>query len=234
MNRNISILIVEDERIPAEFLKEVLEKEGFNVVGICDTGAGAIEQACRLMPTIIFMDIMLKDNITGSEAALNIYLHIKTKIIFLTAHYDDEMIEYALDAGAVNYLIKPYKEKQIITALKLALNLKNEPKNKDKKEFINLNNGYYYNTINEKLYHNKLEVILGIRSSKLIKYLCKNIGITVSKEELSLYIYDEIIESSTIRAMISRLNKSLNYNMIENSNGLGYKIVGVFVNYDLI
>ena len=227
MNRKTSILIVEDERIPAEFLKEVLEKEGFSVVGICDTGAGAIEQARKLVPDVIFMDIMLKDNITGSEAALNISSQIKTKIIFLTAHSDDEMIEYALNVGAVNYLIKPYKEKQILTALKLALNIKDEPQEKKKKEFINFNNGYSYNTINEKLYLNNIEVTLGIKSTKLIKCLCKNIGITVSKEELSLFIYDDIIETSTVRAMISRFNKSLNYNMIENSNGLGYKIVGI-------
>jgi len=227
MNLKTNILIVEDERIPAEFLKEVLQKDGCNVVGICDTGAGAIEQARTLVPDVIFMDIVLKDNITGSEAALKISSQIKTKIIFLTAHSDDEMIEYALDVGAVNYLIKPYKEKQILTALKLALNTKNEPQKKDTSESIKLSNGYHYNSLNKRLYFEEVEVNLGLKSTQLIQCLCENMGRTVSNEELSFFIYDDIKETSTVRALISRLNKSLNYNMIENSNGLGYKIIRI-------
>ena len=220
-----TILIVEDERIPAEFLKEILEKHGFNVLGICDRGANAIEDACRLLPDIILMDIILKDNITGSEAALKISSEIDTKIIFLTAHADNEMVEYALDVGAVNYLIKPYKEKQILTALKLALNTKNDKEEKKEEDSsIKLNGGFYYNSLQQRLYHEKIEVNLGLKSSKLIRYLCENIGKTVANEELSLFVYGELKETSTIRALISRLNKTLNYNIILNSNGIGYKI----------
>lgn len=222
MKPKSSVLIVEDERIPAEFLKEVLEKESYKVVGICDTGAGAIEQARKLLPDVIFMDIMLKDKISGSEAALKISSQIKTKIIFLTAHSDNEMIEYALDVGAINYLIKPYRAKQILTALKLALNVKSEEK--EKIEFVILNNGYSYSYLDKRLYLYDVEVILGIKSTQLIQCLCEKIGRTVSNEELSLFIYENIKDVSTVRALISRLNKKLNYNMIENSNRLGYKI----------
>jgi DNA-binding response OmpR family regulator len=212
-----------DERIPAEFLKEILEKEDYEVVAICDTGAGAIEQAGKLLPDVIFMDIMLKDKISGSEAALEISSQIKTKIIFLTAHTDSEMIEYALDVGAVNYLIKPYKEKQILTALKLALNRKTE--NKDKTDAITLANGYFYSFLDKRLYLNNKEVNLGLKSTQLIQCLCKNIDRTVSSEELSLFIYDDLKQTSRIRTLISRLNKTLDCNIVENSNGLGYKIM---------
>jgi len=227
MKSSARVLIVEDKRIPAEFLKETLEKHGFTVLGICDRGSTAIDEACRLLPDIILMDIILKDNITGSEAALKISSKIDTKIIFLTAHADNEMVEYALDAGAVNYLIKPYKEKQILTALRLALNIKNDESKQEKKTTINLEGDFHYKLTEQRLYHQKTEVNLGLKSAKLIRYLCENIDKTISNEELSLYVYDELKETSTIRALISRLNKTLNYNIIINSNGIGYKIVSV-------
>jgi len=223
MELKTKILIVEDERIPAEFLKEVLEKESYEVVGICHTGASAIKKATELLPDIIFMDIMLKDNITGSEAALKISSQIKTKIIFLTAHCDPEMIEYALDSGAANYLIKPYKEQQILTSLKLALKTKSKPQ-KHENHLIKLNGGYFYNSLDKRLYLNNKEVELGAKSVQLIQSLCENIDRTISHNELSLFIYGSIKETSTIRALISRINKTLEYTLVENNNGLGYKI----------
>jgi DNA-binding response OmpR family regulator len=225
MYTNAKILIVEDERIPAEFLKEILEKNGFNVVGICDKGSSAIESATKLQPDVIFMDIILKDNISGSEAALKISSLIQTKIIFLTAHSDNEMIDYALDVGAVNYLIKPYKKKQILAALQLALKTKNGTLIKDKKTYINLDKGYSYNFTDKRLYFENSKVDLGVKSMKLIQCLCEHINNVVSNEELSLYVYSEKKETSSIRALISRLNKALNYNIIVNSNGVGYKII---------
>ena len=104
MYSHASIIIVEDEKIPAQFLKEILEKQGFNVLAICDTGIDAIEKSISLKPDIVFMDIMLKDGLSGCDAALKISACIQTKIIFLTAHSNDEMVEYALEAGAANYL----------------------------------------------------------------------------------------------------------------------------------
>nr|MCH9741561.1 response regulator [Campylobacterota bacterium] len=67
MNQTINILIVEDERIPAEFLKSFLEYQGYKVIGICDRGEDAIQMAQQFKPDVIFMDIMLKDKTSGSE-----------------------------------------------------------------------------------------------------------------------------------------------------------------------
>ncbi|WP_428739468.1 response regulator [Sulfurimonas sp.] len=226
MDKKATILIVEDEKIPAEFFKEILEINGYEVLGICDKGADAIKSALSLKPDVIFMDIMLKDNISGSEAALKISTSIDTKIIFLTAHSDEEMIEYALDAGAVNYLIKPYKEKQIITTLEMALKQKKDVTSKQERG-IKLAGGFYYDFINKNLQLNHKEVEIGLKSLELVEYLCKNINRTVPHDELLDYLYENEKNKSTLRTLISRLNKTLKYNLINNNSKLGYKIVSV-------
>lgn len=224
MQTKATILIVEDEKIPAEFLKEILEINKYKVLGICDKGEDAIKSAISLKPDIIFMDIMLKDSISGSEAAVKISSAIDTKIIFLTAHSDLEMIEYALDAGAVNYLIKPYREKQIITTIEMALKQKKELSIKEEKH-MRLGGGYSYDCINKNLIYDYKEVEMGLKSLDLIDYLCKNLNRTVPHAELLEYLYEENKNSSTLRTLISRLNKSLNYTLINNNSKLGYKII---------
>jgi len=221
MYSDARILIVEDERIPAVFLQEILESKGFTVIGICDKGADAITSALELKPDVIFMDIMLKDGISGADAALKISTVINTKIIFLTAHSDEEMIEYALESGAVNYLIKPYRDKQIITALQMALNQEN---NITITTDIILSCGYSFNIHTSQLYKDNQEINLGTKSLRLIRYLCKNIDNTIDSEVLSSYVYGEDKKTSALRTLISRLNKSLKCELVSNSSRIGYVI----------
>ncbi len=84
MAEKCTVFIVEDEPIVVECLERLLEYHGFTVVGSCDKGSEAVSKAKELQPQIILMDIMLKDNISGCDAALEIRQHIDTKIIFLT------------------------------------------------------------------------------------------------------------------------------------------------------
>ncbi|CAA6825345.1 MAG: Unknown protein [uncultured Sulfurovum sp.] len=216
------ILIVEDEKISAEYLKEVLEFNGFNVVAICDKGAEAIKVAQALKPDVIFMDIMLKDHVSGSEAAVEIAQRIDTKIIFLTSYSNEEMIEYALDAGAFNYLLKPFREKQIITTLQMALG-RSDKSQGISKELIYLSQDYSYSYKYKKLYFNHNEVSLGDKSLKAISYLCQHANVTVSAKELSLYVYGEQRDTSALRTLISRIKKKLGDDFIRHS-GLGYMI----------
>lgn len=224
MTPDVRILIVEDEQIAAEYLREVLEVHGYDVVKTCDTGAGAIASALELKPDVIFMDIMLKDGISGSEAALKIATEIETRIIFLTAYSDEEMIEYALDAGAVNYLVKPPTDKQILTALKLALSQKKTPVKSAHSGCVDLRRGYCYSHDTLKLYHHNNEKNIGAKSLRLIRYLCENINTTVSSEELSAYVYGKTKDTSALRTLISRLRKGLKHDFIQSVSGTGYKI----------
>ena len=185
MQHDISILIVEDEQIAAYFLKDLLEDQGYRVIGICDKGIDAITMARTHKPNVIFMDIMLKDHISGSEAALKISTFLDTKIIFLTAYSDREMIDYAIESHAANYLFKPYKDKQILTALQIALQQKHEP---EKSKWVHINEEYRYDLHAKVLYHKNNEVSLGEKREKLFYYLVLHINEIVSPEQLANYI----------------------------------------------
>ena len=214
------ILIVEDERLSAEYLKEIVIKNGYEVVDICSRGKDAIKAAIKYKPDLIFMDIMLKDNISGSEAALKIQTMIDTKIIFLTAHYEDEMLEYAIISNAANYILKPYTKEQVLIAIKLAF--KNSKNNKI--DSIALKNGLSYNFNLNKLYNNGIEINLNDKENSLIKYLCENIDTVISYKQCSIRVYGEDSKISALRALISRLNRKANFPLIETMRGIGYKI----------
>ena len=218
------ILIVEDEILTAQHLEMVVEAAGYEVVAICDRGESAIREAIRLKPDLIFMDIMLKDNISGSEAALKITTLIDTKIIFLTAYSDDEMIEYAIDSKAINYIIKPFSEEQIITALKLAF-VDNIEHHKTPSDTVLLPNGYSFNTKSKLLFQSSGESVpLRGKKRELLNELVKNLGRAVPYKQLSQALYGEESTISALRTQISRLNKSLGFTLVENVNGIGYKI----------
>lgn len=218
------ILIVEDEILTAQHLAMVVEEAGYKVVCICDRGECAIREALRLKPDLIFMDIMLKDNISGSEAALKITTLIDTKIIFLTAYSDDEMIEYAIDSKAVNYIIKPFSQEQIITALKLAFMLPSE-ENRLPSDTVLLPNGYSFNLKTKNLLKNTGESVpLRGKKRELLHALIKNIDSVVPYKQLIEILYGQESSISALRTQISRLNKALGFTLIENVNGIGYKI----------
>ena len=82
---SINILVTEDESIVRKDIERSLKKLGYNVVGSADTGEKAIELALQLKPDIALMDIMLKGEMTGIEAAERIKREIDIRIIFLYA-----------------------------------------------------------------------------------------------------------------------------------------------------
>jgi len=224
----LKVVIVEDEFISAEFLKEVLEQHDINVVDIVDKGEKAIEVCTSLNPDLVFMDIMLKDNISGCEAAVVISQRCDSKIIFLTAYVDDEMVDYAVEAKAVGYLTKPYNEAQIIATLRLVMRMGEdtdcEENIKTNKLSISLINGYIYDTQKKRLFKEGKEVGLGTKALKLIEVLCSAPGLSVSTEQIELSIWGEPVNDKTLRSLIFRIRAMTDNKLIENISKIGYRI----------
>jgi DNA-binding response OmpR family regulator len=221
------ILIVEDEFISAEYLKELLEKDGYEVVDIVDNGPEAIEKCNKLKPDIVLMDIMLNGQMSGCEAAVEIYQRHKhsCEILFLSAYTSSEMVNYATDAHAYGYLMKPYREGEILATLKLiATHEDTQPEIKTEKETIELNHGYLFNTKLHRLFTKNREVPLGKRPLKLIELLAKNKNSSVSHEQICHYIWGENKSNATLRSLIHRIRTTVYNDFIININGLGYKI----------
>lgn len=115
------ILIVEDERLLAEELRERLSSIGATVIGAVVSGEQAINAADTLRPDLVLMDIRLKGEMDGIEAASRISRAHGTPIVFLTAHSDHMTVERAKQVHPYGYILKPLQEHELRVTLSLAL-----------------------------------------------------------------------------------------------------------------
>ena len=225
MGKKHTIFIVEDDLLSAEYLKEFLIKANYNVLDIVDTAEEAVQKCKTLQPDILLMDIMLKGQMSGSEAAVEIeHFHSGCKIIFLTAFAEQEMIDYAIESKAYAYLMKPYREKEILATLKMILMQDHIPPAEEKLDLIHLKSNFSFDSKQQRLYKGDQEIPLSLKKLKLIELLAKNKNNTVSNEQISMHVWDEIKSNSTIRSLIHRFRAEISDDIISNANGVGYSI----------
>lgn len=129
----IKVLVVEDENIIALNIKNKLKKLGYTVPSIASSGEEAIKKADITFPDLILMDIMLKGDMDGVEAAEQIREKFDIPIIYLTAYSDDKILERAKLTEPYGYILKPFKENDLRTSIEIALHKhKMEKKMKEK------------------------------------------------------------------------------------------------------
>ena len=116
-----SILVVEDESIVAKDIQNSLKKLGYSVPSIENSGEDAIDAAGQHRPDLILMDIMLKGEISGIEAAEQIRIRYQIPVIFLTAYADESTLSKAKVTEPYGYIIKPFKEIDLHTSIEMAL-----------------------------------------------------------------------------------------------------------------
>jgi two-component system, chemotaxis family, chemotaxis protein CheY len=111
------ILIIEDCKFTTSTLKEILKREGYNVVGQATTGAEGIEMAYELEPDVVTIDNMLPD-MTGIDVVKELQKEIENcKIVMISSLTDDNIIKEALKNGASKYLVKPFTASQLKESL---------------------------------------------------------------------------------------------------------------------
>ncbi len=115
------ILVVEDELIAAENIARNLNKLGYEVIGIVDSGEEAIQTATNNNPNLVLMDIMLQGDLDGIEAAGHIRSQLKIPVIYMTAYADDDTLGRAKLTEPYGYLVKPFKPQALKTTIEIAL-----------------------------------------------------------------------------------------------------------------
>ncbi|MEH2332663.1 hybrid sensor histidine kinase/response regulator [Nostoc sp.] len=118
----VRVLVVEDEYILAINLQESLESLGYVVLDIADSAEGAIAKATELRPNLILMDIRLRGEMDGIQAAEQIWHHLQIPIIYVTGHSDQSTVERATLTSPFGYILKPIKEQELYVAIQTALN----------------------------------------------------------------------------------------------------------------
>lgn len=119
----VNILIVEDELLIAQHLKEIISTQtDFRVIGLLDNGRKAVELAVNQPPDLILMDIHLKGDLNGVEAAIIIQgkLNRKIPVVFLTAFPANEY-PYLMVVEPYLFINKPFTDQQVIQSIERAL-----------------------------------------------------------------------------------------------------------------
>jgi PAS domain S-box-containing protein len=116
-----TVLIVDDEIIIARELEARLKGMGYDVAGIASSGAEAIRLAAETRPSLVLMDIVLKGDLDGIEAANEIVRHERVPIIFVTAYADEATLARAKVVEPFGYIVKPFSERELNANIEMAL-----------------------------------------------------------------------------------------------------------------
>jgi len=119
------IIIADDESIVRADLKEMLNNLGYLVVGDAGDGESAVNLARELKPDVVLMDIRMP-NMDGIDAAKILTEEQIAPVVLLTAYGQKELVDRAKEAGVVGYLVKPFRENDLMPAIEIALSRFNE------------------------------------------------------------------------------------------------------------
>lgn len=114
------VLVAEDEAIIRLDLKEMLEEEGFEVVGEASDGDAAVRIAQEETPDLVILDIKMP-GLDGLSAAEKITEAGHSAVLILTAFSQRDLVQRAAEAGAMGYLVKPFQKNDLLPAIDIAL-----------------------------------------------------------------------------------------------------------------
>lgn len=118
-DETLRVLVAEDEALIRMDLSETLQELGFEVVAVVGDGRSAVTAAQELTPDVALLDIKMPD-MDGLAAAAEIISGQSTAVVMLTAFSQPELIQRAIAAGVMGYLVKPFKPEELRAALTVA------------------------------------------------------------------------------------------------------------------
>ena len=216
----MKILIVEDEIGIANFLKQGLEEEGYEVL-VANDGKAGYELAVSQKVNIILLDWILPE-MTGIEVCKSIRkTDSKTPIIFLTAKDTVQETIEGLKAGANDYIKKPFSFDELVERIKI--HFRNENENDE----MSLGNIKIIKSKHQILVDNQ-EITFTQREFELLVYLIKNKGKVCTRNQIIEDVWDIHFEYDTgvIDVFMNAIRKKLNLNkeveLIKTIRGVGY------------
>lgn len=113
------IVIADDESLIRLDLREMLTHLGYEVIGEAGDGRTAVELARRLRPDLLIMDIRMPE-LDGISAAEELTREKIAPVVLVTAYSDQELVERAREAGVVGYVVKPFREAELMPVIELS------------------------------------------------------------------------------------------------------------------
>ena len=113
-NKDISVLIVDDNDMTRETLRVILRSNDYNVIGEASDGDIALDMVTKLKPNIVLLDVIMP-KVSGIEALKSIRLvSTDVSILMVTANKDQETVTEAIKAGISGYIVKPFNAKKVL------------------------------------------------------------------------------------------------------------------------
>ncbi len=203
--RTPRVLVVEDDDAIAQVLQRSLRMEGYEV-RIADDGVDALEEAHAFLPDLVILDLGLP-RLDGVDVAKTLRRGgDDVPILVLTARDGVEARVAGLDAGADDYLVKPFERQELLARLR-ALLRRRPPRGQAMLAIGDLK----LNPDTHEVSRNEREVDLTQREFELLEYLMRNERIVISRQRLldEVWGYDPFSMTNTIEVFVSNLRRKL-------------------------
>lgn len=216
------ILLIEDNEAIIMVLKYSLEQENFQVIS-AKTAKESKEKLDNKNIDIVLLDVSLPDG-NGFEICKEIKEKNDIPIIFLTAQDEETSIVLGLDLGADDYIVKPFRTRELISRIKSVLRRygKKEENNIIQYKDIKID------TISAKVYKNNKEIIFTSLEYRILLMLFTNQNKLITREQLLEKIWDiagNFVNDNTLTVYIKRIREKLeDDSIIKTVRGLGYRI----------
>ncbi|MBN2824342.1 MAG: response regulator [Campylobacterales bacterium] len=224
-----NILIVEDEFLNAQFLEQVVEKLGHNVIGNVDSAKEALAIAKEHKIDFVFMDINLEGDIDGIQCSILLNHKQNIPTIYITAFGDSATIAEAADTNIYGYIIKPFNANDIEALLAVAIakfgkrGKESNIKSAITTYSVSLGDEYFYDLKNQMLFQADKPIVLSKTLNTLLNILALHHNQVVEYDRLIEFVWSgKAISDTTIRDSVSRLRKELPFLNIESISGVGY------------
>jgi DNA-binding response OmpR family regulator len=220
--KDFNILILEDESMIALRIKQSLEKNNFNVIGIAQDSTKAIDFIQEYKVDLILADITIKGYLNGIETVKLIQESFNISTIFLTSHQEDKFLQQASTVNFTGYIIKPFIEENLIREVKLAYH-RCSPNTNSNLLKLGL---YYYDINHQVLKKDKEEIILSKNEKFFLHILIINRNTVVLNENIDQLLWNDTpVDDVSRRHLVFRIRKKLPELVIETIKGIGYKLV---------
>lgn len=224
---NLNVLYVEDDKETQQIYHEVF-KNYFKNIDIANNSKETLIKIEKNKYDLIILDIILS-NENGLDLASQIKtLNDKIKIIMLSAYSEKEKLLRAIKIQVDDYLLKPLKRVELMTSIsKIAKNIQDN-------NLLELNNNFFFNGKEKKLFYKNKEIPLTKKEILLLDLLSSNPHNYFSNEDILNYIWEDKIfdeySKNNLSKLISRFHVKISsfyndkYDLIENCYSLGYKL----------
>jgi DNA-binding response OmpR family regulator len=220
------ILVIDDEETTLELLRLLLEHKGYEVIKASRADDG-LRKAYRTQPDLVLLDIMMPD-MDGWEVCRRLRELSDIPIIFLTALGEAKDIVRGLEAGADDYIAKPYDNEELIARVRARL--RRIPKNDLMEELVFDGGRFRINFLNREIYVNGELKKITPKEFNLLSALARNAGRVLTRQELVNEAwgpaYDDAIDSLKlyIHYLRKKIEEDVNHPIyILTARGIGYR-----------